>query len=142
MSKSPLWFLISIPLLTMVWSLAAAQQLPSSPPAVVAAVAPKWPPLGFGIKHAKEQSSSATAIVEVTIDEKGNVTTAKLIKSHPLIANASLTAAKQWRFAPGENSRITQLTFLFVVFDKGIPDAQLGTISHPPYEVESRIELP
>jgi hypothetical protein len=142
MWKPALWFALFIVLIAALCGISVAQQFPSSAPAVIAAVAPKWPPLGYGIKRAEEKSSSETADIEVTIDEKGNVTSAKIIKAHPLIALASLTAAKQWRFAPGESGRVAQLKFVFVVFDRGMPDAQVGPIFHPPYEVESRTELP
>ena len=142
MWKPPLWLARCIPLLTMLCGIAAAQQIPSSAPVVVAAVAPQWAPFGIAIKQPKEQSSKATATVEVTIDEKGIVTAVKLLKGHPLFVKVSLDAAKQWRFAPGESGRIAQLTFTFVVFNRGTPDAQLGTIFHPPYEIEVRVELP
>jgi len=139
-SKSTLWFPISV--LTLLCSMATAQQLQPSAPAVVAAVAPQWPSLGLGIKKANEESSRVTATVEVTIDDKGTVTAAKPLKAHPLFQNTSLEAARRWRFAPGENGRIAQLTFSFVVWNRGAARDQLGTIFLPPYEIEVRVELP
>jgi hypothetical protein len=67
---------------------------------------------------------------------------ARLLNAHPLFADTSLKAARRWRFAPGKDGRTAQLTFSFVVLDRGARAEQLGTIFHPPYEVEIRVELP
>jgi TonB family protein len=96
----------------------------------------------FGIKQAKGQPSTATATVEVTIDDKGSVTAAKALKAHPLVLATSVKAARRWQFAPGEYGRTAELTFSFVVFDRGTPDENLGTIFHVPYEIEIRRESP
>jgi TonB family protein len=119
-----------------------AQKIPPETPRVLTAVAPEWPAVVFGIKEPKEQSSTATATVEVTIDAKGDVTAVKSMKSHPLVLAASLKAARRWHFSPGDQGRTAQLTFSFVVFDKGTPDENPGTVFHPPYEIEIRRESP
>jgi TonB family protein len=130
------WLLLSA--LSLSCGPATAQKLPPETPRVVTAVVPDWPPVVFGIKEANARSSTATATVEVTIDANGNVTAAKPLKAHLLVLAASLKAAKRWQFAPGEDGRTAQLTFSFVVFDRGTPDDKLGTIFHLPCEIEIR----
>jgi hypothetical protein len=140
MARLHWWLLLSA--FSLSSGAATAQKAPLETPRVVTAVAPEWPPVVFGIKESKGQSSTATATVEVTIDAQGNVTVAIPMKAHPLVLAASLKAAKKWHFSPGNQGRTAQLTFSFVVFDKGTPDENLGTIFHPPYEIEIRRESP
>jgi len=140
MARLHWWLLLSA--FSLLSGAATGQKLSPETPRVVTAVAPEWPPVVFGIKETKGKSSTATAIVEVTIDAKGNVTAATPMNAHPLVLAASLKAAKRWHFSPGNQGRTAQLTFSFVVFDKGTPDENLGTFFHPPYEIEIRRESP
>jgi len=39
-------------------------------------------------------------IIEATIDERGNVARAQLLRSIPLLDDAALTAVRQWKFTP------------------------------------------
>jgi periplasmic protein TonB len=39
-------------------------------------------------------------IIEATIDEKGNVESARVLKGEPLLNQAALDAVRQWRFTP------------------------------------------
>jgi periplasmic protein TonB len=39
-------------------------------------------------------------IIEATIDERGNVARAQVLKSIPLLDEAALTAVRQWKFTP------------------------------------------
>jgi protein TonB len=39
-------------------------------------------------------------IIEATIDEKGNVARAQVLRSIPLLDEAALTAVRQWKFTP------------------------------------------
>jgi len=121
---------------------ATAQQNRSAGPAVVAAVAPKWPVLGLGIKKADENASMATVIIDVKIDSAGNVTSATPVKIHPLLVEASLKAARRWRFARGAEDRTAELTFSFIVMNSGARDEELGTVFLPPYGVQITVQLP
>jgi protein TonB len=38
--------------------------------------------------------------VEITIDEEGNVVSARSVSGHPLLQSAAVTAARQARFTP------------------------------------------
>ena len=82
----------------------------SEQPTVVAAVASILSPI------ARQARVESDVKVEVKIDEKGNVQSAKVISGHPLVSKASETAAKKWKFNPlGQEAsvRTVQLTFSF-----------------------------
>lgn len=49
---------------------------------------------------ARQARASGTVVVQVTIDEYGNVTVAKAVSGHLLLQQASVTAAQQAKFAP------------------------------------------
>jgi protein TonB len=49
---------------------------------------------------AKQANISGDVIVEVTVSETGDVQSARVISGHPILRDASLAAAKQWRFSP------------------------------------------
>jgi TonB family protein len=55
---------------------------------------PAYPPA------AKAVHASGTVNVQVTVDEKGNVTSASAVSGHPLLRAAATAAARQARFAP------------------------------------------
>ena len=57
-------------------------------------VEPGYPPL------AKVARVSGAVVVEVTIDEQGDVIDTQVISGHPLLRNAALKAARGWKFAP------------------------------------------
>jgi TonB family protein len=70
---------------------------------------PAYPPL------AKAARVSGSVVVEVTIDEDGNVFAARAISGHPLLKDAAVAASREWTFAP------TILT--------GVPVKVIGTIT-------------
>jgi TonB family protein len=49
---------------------------------------------------AKAAHASGTVVVQVTVDEDGNVTSAKAVSGHPLLQAAATQAARQARFTP------------------------------------------
>ncbi len=55
---------------------------------------PPYPPL------ARSAHANGNVAVEVTVDEEGNVTSAKAISGHPLLQAASVAAARNAKFAP------------------------------------------
>jgi len=57
-------------------------------------VEPTYPPL------AKAAGVSGAVLVEVTIDESGNVISASAVSGHPLLKDAAVAAAREWTFAP------------------------------------------
>ena len=72
-------------------------------------VEPVFPPL------AKAARISGSVVVEVTADEDGNVISVRSISGHPLLKDAAVAAAKEWKFSP------TMLS--------GVPVKVIGTIT-------------
>lgn len=66
---------------------------------------PTYPPI------ARAAHVSGTVIVQVVIDEQGNVVAAKAVEGHPLLQAACVTAAREAKFSPttleGEPVRVT-----------------------------------
>jgi protein TonB len=55
---------------------------------------PAYPPM------AKAARASGTVVVQVLIDENGNVIAARPISGHPLLQQSAANAARQARFSP------------------------------------------
>ncbi|MDQ3755816.1 MAG: energy transducer TonB [Acidobacteriota bacterium] len=103
---------------------------PPSPPGgpsqgAVKRVQPDYPPV------AKAAGAQGTVEVEVVINENGEVISAKAVRGHPLLHQASVEAARQWQFKPtevdGKPAKVTgRVTFNFVLPEKERePDAPL-----------------
>lgn len=98
---------------------AAAPALPREPVRVQEADAPKQ------IKNvdpvypdiARAGLVEGVVILEVVIDEKGNVKDVKVIRSKPLLDQAAIDAVKQWKYEP------------FVVDGKPVPFAMSVTVT-------------
>jgi TonB family protein len=72
-------------------------------------VEPAYPPL------AKAAQISGAVVVEITIDESGNVVSANALSGHPLLKDAAVQAARGWTFQP---------TIL-----QGVPVKVIGTVT-------------
>jgi TonB family protein len=75
-------------------------------------IEPKYPPL------ARAARVFGTVVVEVTIDEEGNVISARAVMGHALLKDTSCTAARGWKFNPtrvgGKPARVIgQISFDF-----------------------------
>jgi TonB family protein len=55
---------------------------------------PAYPPI------AKQAHASGTVVVQVLVDEQGNVVTARAVSGHPLLRGASEAAAREAKFSP------------------------------------------
>jgi TonB family protein len=55
---------------------------------------PPYPPI------AKQANASGTVVVQVLVDEEGNVVTARAVSGHPLLQTAAVTAARGAKFSP------------------------------------------
>jgi TonB family protein len=69
---------------------------------------------------AKAVSVSGSVVVEVVVDEDGNVVSARALNGHPLLRDAAVEAARQWQFTPttleGEAVKVVgTLTFNFTL---------------------------
>jgi protein TonB len=55
---------------------------------------PQYPPV------ARVAKASGTVIVQVTVDESGNVVSAHAVSGHPLLQAAAVAAARSAKFSP------------------------------------------
>src|SRR5437588_4503997 len=81
-------------------------------------VEPVYPPL------AKAALVSGSVVVEVTIDEAGNVMTARAISGHPLLKDAAVTAARGWKFSPTQLSGTPVKVIGSITFNFHLDDAK------------------
>jgi TonB family protein len=107
-----------------------AQQVPSI--AVEEAVAPAYP------AAALEGRIGGTVTVAVRVSERGAVLHAGVSEGHALLRQASLEAARLWRFRAQPQDHEVKLTFSYRLMPKNTPEPQLGTVFRPPYTVEVR----
>jgi protein TonB len=61
---------------------------------IIRKVLPVYPEL------AKRARVEATVILEVNVDEEGNVINVRVLRSHPLLEQAAIDAVKQWKYSP------------------------------------------
>lgn len=96
------------------------------------AVAPVYP------GAAAASGIGGTIAVEVRLSEAGAVVNATVGEGPAQLRQASLEAARLWRFPAQPAGRGIKLTFLFRLMPKDTPAAQLGAVFRPPYTVEVR----
>jgi len=118
----------AIPML-VAWSCLAQ---PGSAPAVEEAVAPVYP------AAAVTGRVSGSVIVGVRVAERGAVATAAAAEGDPLLRQASVEAARLWKFQARPGAHDLKLIFSFRLMPKNTPEAQLGAVFRPPYTVEVR----
>ena len=101
-------------------------------PAVKLAVAPKYPTLTLaGRVYGK-------VTVRVTIDRAGTVRNVRVVEGHPMLREAAVNAAQQWKFEEGAaQERVATLKFNFVILPAN-SKVQAQTVSLPPQGVEIR----
>lgn len=120
--------------LALLFSLACYAQ-EAAPPAVEEAVAPAYP------AAALTGRVSGSVIVAVHISDHGAVTSASVVDGNALLRQASLEAARLWRFH-AQPAADVKLIFSYRLMPKNTPEAQLGTVFRPPYTVEVRRMTP
>jgi TonB family protein len=57
-------------------------------------IQPSYPPLAMAAQV------SGAVVVEVLVDEEGNVSSARAVSGHPLLKDAAVEAAREWKFSP------------------------------------------
>ena len=119
-------FIIALP--------AGAACLAEDPPApvVAEAVAPNYPAL------AVLGRISGSVVVQVHISPKGTVAAVNVIEGDALLRQASLEAARLWRFEPQPAAREVKLIFSYRLMPKNTSEAETGTVFRPPFTVEIR----
>lgn len=103
-------------------------------------VEPIYPPL------AKAAQVSGSVVVEVTVDEEGNVISARAVSGHPLLKDAAIAAAQAWTFAPTELQGVRvkvigTITFDFVLGDPAELEALEALVRANPSSPEARLKL-
>jgi len=79
------------------------------PMKVTRQVAPVYP------DEAKRAQVEGNVVLDVTVEENGEVSVAKVVNGHQLLQKAAVDAAMQWRFAnPGDAPVTIQLTMALV----------------------------
>jgi protein TonB len=68
----------------------------SEKPEVIHRVEPAYPDL------ARKAGIEGMVVAKVLIDTKGNVEKVEIVKSHPMLDEAAMAAAKQFKFKPGK----------------------------------------
>jgi TonB family protein len=63
-------------------------------PKLIRRVEPVYPAL------AKRARVQGRVVMQITVDEEGNVTEAKPLSGHPLLNDAAVAAVKQWKYSP------------------------------------------
>ena len=119
----------SIPILL---ALGCLGQNPTSAPEVEAAVAPVYP------KLAVLGRIEGSVIVAVDISPRGAVTSASIAGGDPMLRQASLEAARLWRFHAQSRGGAARLIFSYKLMPKNTPAAELGAVFRPPSTVEVR----
>jgi hypothetical protein len=117
----------------------APSQVQDQPPAVTQAVAPVFPPLAVAA------GQDGTVDVDVQINAKGIVESAKLGTGPRILRKAVEIAATRWTFVPAEekaNLRAAHLSFVFKLLPSETPSEELLPIFRPPYCVETRTRYP
>jgi len=109
-----------------------------SSPAIKIAVAPKYPTLTLAGRVC------GVVTVRVTIDPSGAVRAASVIEGHPMLREAAVYAAQQWKFdaSPAEK-RIARLKFSFVILPES-SKVKSETVFLPPagFEIRRRPAAP
>lgn len=87
---------------------------------LVKTVEPVYPPL------AKLTKLQGTVVLEIRIDEAGEVSDVKVQSGPPLLVPAAVRAVKQWRYKPftEDGKPVEAETTIEVPFSLGIPDAE------------------
>lgn len=103
-----------------------------SSPAVKLAVAPKYPTLTLAGRICGKVT------VRVTIDGAGTVRNARVVEGHPMLREAAVNAAQQWKFEEARTQeRVAILKFNFVILPAN-SKVQAQTVFLPPQGVEIR----
>jgi TonB family protein len=124
---------IKIPITTLIFLLLLSPLFAAdSSPIVKFAVAPKYPTLTLAGRV------DGVVSVRVTIDKSGSVKDAAVLKGHPMLRDAALSAAQQWKFEESSAmKRFVTLQFNFVILPEN-STVKSQTVFLPPTGIEIR----
>jgi TonB family protein len=78
-------------------------------PSPIAKVDPVYPPL------ARQAKVQGVVVMEATVNPDGSVANLRVVSGHPLLIQAAIEAAKQWRFEPQANTVTTMVNVNFAL---------------------------
>jgi TonB family protein len=110
-----------------------------NPPALAKAFFPTYPPI------AKAALITGDIRVRVTIDGNGDVTRTEILSGHKLLNDASVAAARQWKFEPQLNTsekRYVNITFRYTLMPRCSDKGNHTPVFHSPFTAEIRQEKP
>jgi protein TonB len=70
---------------------------------------------------AKRARVEQMVMLEVNVDEEGNVASVRVMKGHPLLDQAAVDAVKQWKYSPTllNNEPVPVIATVTVIFKLG-----------------------
>ena len=89
---------------------------------------PIYPPLALAARV------SGAVVVELTVNEEGNVRSARAVSGPPLLRDSAVNAARGWKATPTKLSGVPvkvigTITFNFVLGEKGSTPAEIGYVA-------------
>jgi TonB family protein len=78
---------------------------------VIQKVEPTYPPI------ARQMRLSGHVVLDMYVDESGNVEKVDVISGNPILGSAAVSAAKQWKFQPFQNDGKVTKAVIRVGFD-------------------------
>lgn len=114
-------------------------QEPVTEDPVIQAVAPGYPQLAVAA------GAEAKVVVEVKINQQGEVTSVRTIEGFGVFSHATEASARHWLFAPANKNideRTRRLTFVFQLLPADTLSEKVATLFKTPYYVEIRAVRP
>jgi protein TonB len=101
---------------------------------------------------AKRARVSGRVTLQVTVDEAGHVTDAKVVSGHPLLNDAAVTAVKQWKYSPTllNGAPVPVMATVTVVFmldgsamegQQAVPPAEGSGFAGPAFDSNAQVSI-
>jgi TonB family protein len=113
-----------------------AQEAPGGTVQVTSAVAPVYPPLALTAGVMGEVQ------VKAIIEREGSVAGVEVISGREPLKQASLEAARRWKFNPRTSQTEVVLTFSFKIVPHGTAPEDTTATFIPPHRIEVKRTLP
>jgi TonB family protein len=109
--KNCFWFIVCLSILALPFALSSPAQTDSKAERkLVTRVEPDYPPV------LKMRQIGGTVRLEVTINSKGNVESARVLGGNPILAESAIAAVKKWKFVSADSSTTTAVSLDFNPF--------------------------
>jgi TonB family protein len=101
------WFVLSIGVVALLCIAGPRTHAQNSTRKVIKRVEPVYP------ETLRERGIGGTVRLKVTVRADGAVRDVQVEGGNPILAESAARAVKQWRYAPGDNEAITEVTIHF-----------------------------